>query len=282
MRIVPALFVATAYRSVRVHSLKMSSTAGCCPAGSLKFQKPADYAVMGTTKVLAGSSVEAYVPKDYVAGQPGCILVPDAFGWNSGRLRNVADYFAEKAGYYAVVPKMMQPAYEGAQDGDGFPNALTSTPDGMPKMGEFFATLPYDSVIKPQIGGVVAHMKAAGVTKICVVGFCWGGWVVSNVLADGDFPEVVAGASPHPSIQVEGWAHKTPNEALVARVKKPMQLLPAGNDNDMYRPGGLIWDTLIASSPESELVDTFKEVLPHGCLCLRCNPVAAHPVLLIL
>ena len=145
--------------------LKMSSTTGCCPVGSLPFQKP-DYNVIGTVKVLAGSSVEAYVPKDYVVGQPAVILIPDAFGWNSGRLRNVADYFAQSAGYYAVVPKIMQPAYEGAQDGDGFPHDLMSTPEGMPKMGEFFATLPYVEVIKPKVGGVIAHMRAAGVTKV--------------------------------------------------------------------------------------------------------------------
>ena len=40
-------------------------------------------------------------------------------------------------------------------------------------------------------------------------------------------------------------------------------LLPAGNDADDYRPGGAIWDTLLASSPHSELVDDFKD-MTHG------------------
>ena len=29
----------------------------------------------------------------------------------------------------------------------------------------------------------------------------------------------------------------------------------------MYRPGGSLWDALVASSPQSELVDEFKEMV---------------------
>ena len=35
-----------------------------------------------------------------------------------GRIRSIADYFAD-SGYYAIVPKILQPAMEGAIDGDG-------------------------------------------------------------------------------------------------------------------------------------------------------------------
>lgn len=91
---------------------------------------------------------------------------------------------------------------------------------------------------------------------------------MSQVLADPAYgtatcTDVVCGASPHPSIGVEGWAHQGSNEALVAKITKPFMLLPAGNDTDDYRPGGCIWDTLQASSPGSRLVDEFKDMI-HG------------------
>ena len=44
------------------------------------------------------------------------------------------------------------------------------------------------------------------------------------------FRSVTCGASPHPSIQVEGWVFGTSNEELVGRIKKPFMLLPAGSD----------------------------------------------------
>ena len=37
-------------------------------------------------------------------------------------------------------------------------------------------------------------------------------------------------------------------------------LLTQGNDPDAYRPGGDIHDALLASSPSSVVIDTFKEV----------------------
>jgi dienelactone hydrolase len=34
------------------------------------------------------------------------ILIPDTFGWNTGRTRNIADYFA-MLGYYVIVPGLL-------------------------------------------------------------------------------------------------------------------------------------------------------------------------------
>ena len=37
------------------------------------------------------------------------LICPDIWGWDSGRLRNIADHLAD-AGYLVVVPKILQPA----------------------------------------------------------------------------------------------------------------------------------------------------------------------------
>jgi dienelactone hydrolase len=81
--------------------------------------------------------------------------------------------------------------------------------------------------------GVFAYLRGQGVQKSALVGFCWGGWVVAHVLGDADYSAggdslVSCGASPHPSIIVEGWVFQKPNGELMSKIKKPMLLLPAG------------------------------------------------------
>jgi len=48
----------------------------------------------------------------YEAGDPSCgksvILIPDLFGWNSGRVRNLADFLG-CSGYYTLVPRLLAP-----------------------------------------------------------------------------------------------------------------------------------------------------------------------------
>lgn len=143
---------------------------GCCPVNSSPFLAPT-YTNIGKISKLPSSDVEAYISSsEYVAGSPAVILFPDAFGWNTGRIRAVSDLFASE-GYYSLVPKIMQPCVEGAQDGDGYPA------DGdMPGMGQFFSTLPYQGVLKPRVDSIIAHLQSLGVAKICLVGFWYVGF----------------------------------------------------------------------------------------------------------
>jgi len=88
----------------------MASASSCCPEGSAPFMAP-NYNVMGSCKILEGSGadgLEGYVSKAYVSGQKALVLIPDAFGWNSGRLRNVADYFAAE-GIKIHTPRYWNP-----------------------------------------------------------------------------------------------------------------------------------------------------------------------------
>lgn len=45
------------------------------------------------------------------------IILPDMFGWNTGRTRNYADYFAS-LGYYAVVPKLLPHSFVAHEEGE--------------------------------------------------------------------------------------------------------------------------------------------------------------------
>ncbi len=100
----------------------------CCPPNAEKFLAP-DYTAIGKIQTLPDDN------EFYHVGEPGSkkavIVLPDIFGWNGGRTRNIADYFAEN-GYYAVVAKIMVPGVGGI-DGDGFLEIGT--------MESFFANL---------------------------------------------------------------------------------------------------------------------------------------------
>ncbi len=87
----------------------------CCPPNAEKYLA-ASYSTIGQTHALPNGH-EFYITGSTTATK-AVIVIPDVFGWNAGRTRNVADWFAE-AGYLTIVPKLMVPALEGGTDGDG-------------------------------------------------------------------------------------------------------------------------------------------------------------------
>lgn len=89
----------------------------CCPPNAEKYLAP-DYKFVGKTHALA-DGVEFYETGNPAVTKKAVILIPDIFGWNGGRTRNIADWLAEE-GYYTVVPKLLVPAVDGGTDGDGF------------------------------------------------------------------------------------------------------------------------------------------------------------------
>jgi dienelactone hydrolase len=80
----------------------------CCPPNSHGYlastrdHKGAEITVFG--------GVEAYSVGALGQSERAILICPDIWGWDSGRLRNVADHLAE-AGYLVVVPKILQPPY---------------------------------------------------------------------------------------------------------------------------------------------------------------------------
>jgi dienelactone hydrolase len=88
----------------------------CCPPNAHKYLAP-DYKFVGRTDTLP-DGVEFYRTGDPSKTKKALLIIPDIFGWNGGRTRNVADYFAE-IGYYTVIPKLLIPAVDGGTDGDG-------------------------------------------------------------------------------------------------------------------------------------------------------------------
>lgn len=88
----------------------------CCPPNADKYLA-ATYDTTGE-KVTLPSGNELYRSGSVGASKKAVLIIPDVWGWNSGRTRNIADMFAE-AGYLAVVPKILAPGLQGGVDGDG-------------------------------------------------------------------------------------------------------------------------------------------------------------------
>jgi hypothetical protein len=92
------------------------ATVTCCPPNAEKYLA-ATHDTTGKCITLP-SGHELYTSGTASATKRGVLIVPDVWGWNSGRTRNIADMFAE-AGYLAVVVKILTPPLQGGTDGDG-------------------------------------------------------------------------------------------------------------------------------------------------------------------
>ena len=104
------------------NTIQPTLTMSCCPPNADKYLA-ATYDTTGE-KVTLPSGLEVYRSGSASVNKKAVLIISDVWGWNSGRTRNIADMFAE-AGYLAIVPKLMTPAFQGGTDGDGKPQKLS-------------------------------------------------------------------------------------------------------------------------------------------------------------
>lgn len=185
----------------------------CCPPNSTPSFRD-EYSPVGTK--VSTPQVEFYAVGNPSAGGKAIIVIPDIYGWDSGRTRRIGDMLSAGVDAYVVIPKLFQPSFEGGTDGDALP------PDfdlGGPRAGEcwpWLAQFKYEGVIKPKIEALLAHLKELGVSSVGSVGFCWGGWCQAHLASE--HPEIACLVTPHPSIHsIGGLLSENPLE-LVANV----------------------------------------------------------------
>lgn len=144
----------------------------CCPPNAEKYMPASAVPPAEGTFTILASGLELYCAGDASSTKKGVLLLPDIWGWNSGRIRNVADMFAS-VGYFAVIPKLMVPCLEGGTDGDAlYPSFDLSNADDMAKFGPYFSQFDWD-VMGPKITETTEYLKAQGMEKLAVYGFCW-------------------------------------------------------------------------------------------------------------
>ena len=164
----------------------------CCPPDSAPFLS-LNYVPEGNIVAISGAEFYEVNP---AATEKVIIIIPDAWGWNSGRIRNIADLLS-KSGYRVVVPKIMQPPFEGGTDGDGLPPSADFATRGA-ELFSYLVSLTWDGVIRPIVNPVLDHLRNQGGKKFGVIGFCWGGAMATNLASENS--DVVGLLSPHPSL----------------------------------------------------------------------------------
>ena len=231
----------------------MPPPAVCCPPDAAPYLAP-EHEAMGTI-MDANGVVEMYQAQIKGAPSTGIIICADVWGWNGGRTRAIADALSD-TGHVVVVPKLLTPPKEGGTDGDAL--SPTSQFDL-----EWVKQFPWD-VQKPKLAAVVEYLKGQGVTKVGVLGFCYGGHPCCWMSAE--WPDVVAcGVVCHPSMQLEQFAFGGDFLGLVKSVKAPFLIAPAGQgDLPMYAPESEFATALAASTKGSECVIKPYAEMSHG------------------
>jgi len=237
--------------------------AGCCPPGSLPYLA-SEYTPIGSKVLLEDAVATEFYHTGDAASKKCLIFVPDIWGWDSGRTRSIADSMSSQSGMQVVVPKLLVPCFEGGSDGDGLPPDFDMATRGH-LFGEYIKTITYEDVLKPRFESVIQAMKQKGVEQFYLAGCCWGGWAACKLLADPvafSSSTFVCGAIFHPSITLEEAKYGGDTLALVSAVSTPLLFMPAGNDPDLYRPGGALLEAIKSKFETSDSID-FPE-MKHG------------------
>eukprot|EP00933_Yihiella_yeosuensis_P084809 TRINITY_DN9949_c1_g1_i1.p1 TRINITY_DN9949_c1_g1~~TRINITY_DN9949_c1_g1_i1.p1 ORF type:complete len:277 (+),score=85.57 TRINITY_DN9949_c1_g1_i1:77-907(+) len=230
----------------------------CCPPGAAGYLA-ADHNDEGSVKDAEG--VPYY---NSGSGETGLLLLGDIWGWNGGRIRAIGDDFAKK-GFNVFVPKILK-ALEGGTDDDGLPPAFPLGERGS-ELGPLFKGDWNVEPVMPLILKVVAAMRASGVKKFGLIGFCYGGWVGMHLSKQVPGDELVCCASPHPSMHIEGMLGGSP-AALAAEVQCPWALYPCGDaekggDPLIYDADGDLYKALEAKFPGKNETKRFAKQM-HG------------------
>jgi len=200
----------------------------CCPNGSLP-------ALQIDTK-LKGEVVEGKGCSYYKTGGAGKIVIifyPDVWGWNSGRVRALADHFSEQLLCTTVVPKLQPPMGKGT-DGDALPQDFELNDKTMATLGGYLVKNGTKTFVERNTA-LVEELKGQGFSIFFGIGTCWGGWACFKAtnLCPGLFSGHVIF---HPSVHIDGMLGGDPVK-LASKMDCPVYFNTTSNDRmEMYDP----------------------------------------------
>lgn len=173
-----------------------STPSPCCPSTSHPSFAD-DYTPQGTKGTY--QSIEFYAIGNPKPNGNAIVIFSDVWGWDSGRIRRYADYLADTVADYVLIPKLLLPAFEGGTDGDGLPPGIDLAQRGS-EIWPWLSQFTYQSLIT-KINDIFNHLQAQEMTRIGLLGVCYGGYLVCHAAIN--YPNIVCGVIPHPSIHVE-------------------------------------------------------------------------------
>ena len=146
------------------------------------------------------------------------LIFPDVWGF-SDRLMKIADNFANQS-YHVICLDCFR----------------GETKENNPEIVPWLKKYPFETVVKPDIEACLEFLQSKNVMKSRVgsLGFCWGAWAIAKAAPHNYFK---CGVAPHPSMKIEKVVFQCSVEDMMEKVKIPLLLLPAGNDEDNLKPG---------------------------------------------
>jgi len=194
----------------------------CCPPNSWPELRNPDYKAKGVVETLD----EASKLEVYKVGQGDkCVIWNyDIFGFDGGRTRQMADFIASQ-GYLVIMPDY----YRGTMC-----DIFNETPDAIVAFIKKHSVL--SDLVKDFQDFVLPYATKNGAKSFGTFGFCWGS---VPVIKFSSLPEIKCGVSFHPSHpKLFGMVGVDEEEQLKA-VTAAQLLLPAGDDMDSVKKGGL-------------------------------------------
>eukprot|EP01098_Paradermamoeba_levis_P005500 TRINITY_DN2316_c0_g1_i1.p1 TRINITY_DN2316_c0_g1~~TRINITY_DN2316_c0_g1_i1.p1 ORF type:complete len:248 (+),score=48.37 TRINITY_DN2316_c0_g1_i1:72-815(+) len=193
---------------VREVAIVPTDEQSCCPPGSLpplKQKQIISYQSKGVEQTLEDLKV-------YLSGQGNnraVVVGYDIFGWHTGRMRKWCDDIASK-GFLVILPDFFRGQ---AWDPEDVPFS------DVQKFQAWKNSVATPAQVKVDVfEKVVPFLKAQGVGKIGMIGFCWGGKM--TILCGSD-SRIACGVGLHASqLQPEDAEH----------VVCPMMFLQGSND----------------------------------------------------
>eukprot|EP00472_Partenskyella_glossopodia_P008566 CAMPEP_0197514902 /NCGR_PEP_ID=MMETSP1318-20131121/199_1 /TAXON_ID=552666 /ORGANISM="Partenskyella glossopodia, Strain RCC365" /LENGTH=256 /DNA_ID=CAMNT_0043063121 /DNA_START=50 /DNA_END=820 /DNA_ORIENTATION=+ len=203
-------------------------TDSCCPPDRAPaLQNPGDYKCVGT-EVKFGK-LDCYTVGEAKKG--AIIVLPDVFGWQSGRHKAICDQFALE-GYYAIMPDLFH--------GD----RLFFKDIGKPRMGEFINTWKVEKWT-PDMDTVYKHLaeKKISPDSTGMIGFCWGSWGIYHESGRCGGKNFASGANFHPSLVIEKMLGSSIDE-LAQKATTPMLMAPCKGDPEEVQAKGSVSEIL--------------------------------------
>lgn len=192
----------------------------CCPPSSHGILDNADYKCEGSLEKVDDLPL-------YVVGQGDkCIIWNyDIYGFEGGRTRQHCDLLA-KEGYLVVLPDYYRGTWISKQD---------------PLLGDFIKSFDF-AKLEPDLERVMSFVRGKGCTSVGAVGTCWGSYVVLKLSSYTEYNRIIeykCGVSIHPSHPIMCELFGENEEKVLEAVKGKHLFMPAGNDSESAKLGGL-------------------------------------------
>jgi len=214
----------------------------CCPPESLGQLGEEGYKPRGT--ITNRGDLPIYVVG---SGSKAIIWNYDIFGFDSGRTKQLCDIVAD-AGYLVLLPDWFRGTWQDPFEPAGIPEFLNRTTQWDKILSDFHA------LVEPLA-------TERGATTFGSVGTCWGSYPVVRFSA---LPNFNAGVSAHPSHSRLCQAMGVDEKSILEKVGCPQLFMPAGNDGDEVKAGGLGEQVLGSKLEIVEFPEMSHGWLPRG------------------